>query len=466
MAEEPRYSRPMNGIWTPDALANGHLERARSSLASGRWDDALRELMEGFRRVQSIGSRGVPVPAAWPEADALLPGLSRAFQPGPAPRSSPGGPDVFVATRLYAVGGHTAVLNDYFRSSDAGQKHILLTGVAGDAGINHALGIRLGETARFIEICPVDGLVETTAWLRQRLGELRPRRVFLFHHPEDVPAVVAVAAYRADRCYVVHHADGAPSVGLSMPGFRVIDLAPFPAWFSRYMLGLENLYLPMAVDDPGPPASHPANPRLRTCTHGSAVKFTDRGPLAFATVVAAVLARTGGEHLHIGPLDESRMDLLGAAMEQEGVAPGKFIHLKRVPALVPAMREHRIDLSLGSFPTGGARGHIDMMSGGIPHVIYLDDPAHAAWKLHFLVPGARHWTGKRELLDLLDHATPDWLAGQSALMRARFLRDHAVGDFRRRLSALDDPEALPPVPSMPEDTPRVWRNAASIHALP
>ncbi len=453
----------MNGIWTPDPETSLHLARARAALSANRLEDALRALMDGFLRTQAASPRGIPLPAGWPAADRLLIDISRCFGQNPAPRSYPDGPDVFVATRLYSVGGHTAVLTDYFRSSDAGHKHILLNGMAGDASINKALGIRLGETAEAIEICPTAGLVETTAWLHRRLEELGPRRVFLFHHPEDVPAVVAVAAHGAQKCYIVHHADGAPGVGLHVPGFRIIDLAPFPAWFSRHMLGLENLYLPLAVDDPGPPPGRPPNKKLRTCTHGSAVKFTETGPCAFASVIASVLQRSGGEHLHVGPLDENRLELLRRALEREKISPDRFIHVKRVPTLVPVLREHRVDLSLGSFPIGGARGHIDMMSGGIPHVIYLDDPAHAPWKLHLLVPGARHWTSLEDLLALLDGASPEWLAGQSALMRAHFLRYHDARDFGIRLATLDYPTALPPVPSMPAETRDIWLSAAGGH---
>ena len=450
----------MSGIWSPDHQAEDHLARARTALSDHRLEDALHGLMEGFRRVQAAPPPGVPLPAGWPEADALVHEVAGHFQRIEMRRSSAVGPDVFVATRLYAVGGHTAVLNDYFRASDANRKHILLTGLAGNASLNQALRIRLGDTAEAIEVCPFPGLVETTSWLMDRLEHLAPRRIFLFHHPEDVPAVAAVAASGLEKCYMVHHADGAPSVGMHMPGIRLIDLAPFPAWFSRHMLGLDNIYLPLAVDDPGPPPVRVANNRLRTCTHGSVVKFVDHGPCPFAAVIARVLVATGGDHLHVGPLDDDRRKSVADALEAHGIPLDRFLHLKRVPLMVAALREFQVDLSLGSFPIGGARGHIDMMSGGIPHLTYLDDPAHASWKLHLLVPGARHWTTMEDLVKLLESASLEWLAEQSSLMRGHFLRYHDACDFRRRFAALDDPTDLPPVPLMPAETRQTWLAAA------
>ena len=459
MAAEPISNQPMNGIWEPDEETKAHLMRARGAFSRGEMEESLRHLMDGFLRAQSAAPRGVPLPAGWPEADEVTLGIARSLGGQNPPLASPDGPDVFVATRLYAVGGHTAVLNDYFRASGAERKHILLTGMAGDAGIGKSLRLRLASTADAVEVCPQPGRVDTMEWLLRRLRELSARRVFLFHHPEDVPAVAAVAGAGMGPCYLVHHADGAPSAGLHMPGFRILDLAPFPAWFSCRMLGLENLYLPLAVDDPGPPPPRPPNEWLRTCTHGSVIKFADDGPCAFSSIIPLVMATTGGTHLHVGPIDEFRRNLLREALEQQGIPPDRFVHLKQVPSLVPAMREHGVDLSLGSFPIGGARGHIDMMSGGIPHLTYLADPNHAPWKLHLLVPGARHWSTPEDLIRLLRAADAPWLAGQSALMRGQFLSRHNMADFRHRLRSLEEPGALPPIPAMPENTRTLWLTA-------
>ena len=351
------------------------------------------------------------------------------------------------------------MLDDYFRASEASRKRILLSGMAGEASLTPALRARLGPTAEAVEICPVPGLADTTAWLSQRLGQLCPRRIFLFHHPEDAPAVAAVAAFGAEKCHLVHHADSTPCVGLHVPGLRLIDLAPFPAWVSRQVLGLATLYLPLAGADPGPPPVRRPNDRLRTCTHGSAVKFADHGPCAFASTVARVLAATGGDHLHIGPLDDDRRNSLRRALEAAGVSPDRFTHIKHVTSLVPALREFGLDVSLGSFPVGGARGHIDMMSMGIPHLTYLDNPSHAPWKLHLLAPGACHWSTQDGLVKLLAEASPEWLAAQSALMRRHFLLHHDARQFRSRLAALDDVAALPSVPPMPASTRASWAAA-------
>jgi hypothetical protein len=243
-----------------------------------------------------------------------------------------------------------------------------------------------------------------------------------------------------------------PCCGLFVAGVRLIDVAPFPAWFSRHMLGLDPIFIPMGVRDPGrrlqsePRSPEPGPALLTTVTHGTPVKFADDGPVAFAHTIAHVLTVTGGRHIHVGPIPKPRLARLRAALQQYGIAGARFEHVKWVPSLAPFLVESGIDLSLGSFPLGGARGIVETLAAGTPHVWFLPDPSHAPWRLHLQYPGAASWSNLVELGSLLHAAGPDWIRSQAGEARAWFLERHSFEGFRSRLASLPDslPETGPP----------------------
>ena len=84
-----------------------------------------------------------------------------------------------------------------------------------------------------VHVCPHQERLPALRWTMEKVREIRPRRAFLSHHPEDAIAIAAVQADAACAWFLVHHADRQPTAGLHVPGLELADLTPYTAEFSR-----------------------------------------------------------------------------------------------------------------------------------------------------------------------------------------------------------------------------------------
>ncbi len=406
----------------------GELTAASGAVARGDIDTALGHLHRGFAVAVDASFPGRPVPMAWPSGDRMIGavagllrkrGSSGGSPPLDVDGGSDSGPDVFVATRFYGIGGHTALLVDYAAASSADGARILLTGCGGsEPALSGSAATRLGALADSTEIAPDVSFGERAEWLVRRLRELRPGRVFLFHHPDDATAVAGVMAADVPACFLVHHVDSTVCSGLFCEGVRVIDLLPYATSFSREVLGLSAIGIPLGVPDiEFDPVSTRVDDGVITATNGSSKKFLFDGPLALPGMIARILDVTRGRHFHIGPLSDKRREMVVSALSERGVPADCFVPLGNVPNLAVALREHGVQISIVSFPFGGARATIESLMAGIPQVWHSPERLHDHWRLHLKYPSAEIWRRPSDLEELLGRVTPDWIADQSHASR-------------------------------------------------
>ena len=249
------------------------------------------------------------------------------------------GGDVYLATQLYANGGHTALIGDFIRAQDA-MPHIIVTNVSkhNKLALPDSILERLGVGAEQVTILSGTAtLLEKMEQLMKVLLRLRPRRLFLFHHPEDPLASAVAQPELAGQCIMVHHADGTPSFGLHLPGVQLIELNPIATAMSR-QAGLEPACLMLTSPDPGPrPHGFLQRGKLVTASSGSQHKFTKPYAFGYGETLAKVLTTTGGWHLHIGPLDAATLGKIHATLEAEQVSPNRFIHVPWAPSVAACL---------------------------------------------------------------------------------------------------------------------------------
>lgn len=391
------------------------------------WNAVLSDYLERMRllhRQPELGRRALGV-AGW---DWRLWRAGREWlrqnpvAPGPAPATAGG--DVYLATQIYAQGGHTALIGDFVRVLDGaggGNSHVIVTNIIGHnkqsvaENIRHRLGVPPGNIVVLDGPSPAGRMEQ----LFRLLLALQPRRLFLFHHPEDPLACVVAHPDCAPERILVHHADGTPSFGLYLPGIRLIELNPIAAAMSR-LAGLDPAWLPLTSPDPGPrPVGFLARGNLVTASSGTQYKFTRPHPYGYAETLGRVLQTTGGWHLHVGPLDGEILAGIHQALDRANVAADRFIHVPWAPSLVNCLWEHGCDLYLSSFPVDGARTNIEVFASATPHLRHTtkpDDP----W-----IDGGLTWQTWDDLADTLGAmASRDALAERSLRMRAAYDQYH------------------------------------------
>lgn len=351
--------------------------------------------------------------------------------------SFPMGGDLYLATQLYANGGHTALIGDFVHALGAGGMHsrLILTDI--NTRCPHPLPAeiieRVGLPAENITILAGPSLDERLDQLMERIQAQKPRRLFLFHHPEDPLASIVSQPEFAEQRFLVHHSDSSPTFGLHLPGMQIIELNPIAAAMSR-LLGLDSALLPLCAEDPGPRSGgFLRNGHLITASCGSQHKFTSSFFYTYPETVALVLRTTGGEHVHIGPLSAATLRQIHGALAERQIPACRFIHVPWTRSVSACLWEHGCDVYLASFPVDGARTNAEVLASATPHLRF----SHRAED--FWIEGAQTWRTWEELtVRLRELACEEVLAEKSHLMRQAYKDQHHPDIFALTLRDIVD----------------------------
>jgi hypothetical protein len=397
----------------------------------------------------------------------------------PAPPAEKGGDrrplDLFVASELYAGGGHTALLGDYMAGTGDRRRLLALTDV-----MNRAADIpwsRLGIAQEEAAVCRDRSLLGKSLWLMELLARHRPERVFIFTHPQDSAAIAACQPLRGAEFFFIHHVDRLPSLGAFAPGMIHIDVTPFCFSCCRHAGGHDNnRYLPIVAADLGARrlAGPEAKPRpLLSAACGSAIKFRlDRSDL-YGRALATILAAGGGEHLHIGELPPEQLAGLRAALKDRGIDPARLHHIAYTPSLWRCLDEEGVDLYIGSLPDRGARAYVEAMGSATPAIWHVSHEQRRFHDTHMKYPEAAVWQDFEELTRLIRSIDAQWLQHQSQAARRQFERWYHPDLLARQLSGPALQGCMPPAHDAGAGEPRLialkdlpasWRDRFKAHA--
>lgn len=372
--------------------------------------------------------------------------------PVPATGGAPEAPRpvVFVASRLQASGGHTAVLADIARITGR-PAHILLTGVGGRTDLA-AVGHRFGGVPDLkFETAPRTSRVGRLRWLQARLRALRPDTVWLFNHHQDSVAVAGVQPGQGYALKYLHHGDHHLCLGVRLDFGAHYDPHAM-GWRNcrEALLRTDNLYLPMAVPAPAQLAA-PAGTRngpLVTCTAAGRNKIEHDYWPAYAEVIASVLARTGGSHLHIGRLTARYRWRIRRALLRAGVPLARFRYVPYVPSVALALQREGVDVYLSSFPYPGARTLVEAMAAGLPIAVHDHSGSRFLGALDMAPPESCVWSEPRELLSFLETVDRLELARMGEGSRRHYCAYHTPEAMEAALREGAGPAAVPlsPIP--------------------
>jgi hypothetical protein len=345
------------------------------------WNDSLYRLRAQRAAIGHHPKLGA-MACGWKEGDEKLLSLGReclAFGPQ-KPAASAQGPDVFIATALYRIGGHTALIGDLVRAlaqiSPETSPRLIVTNANEEhtGALTPEIIARTAVDPDKIDMLPGPEAADRLEQLLARLCELRPRRLFLFQHPDDPVACAGVQRKIGGETFLVHHADSVPTFGLHVPGIRVVDLTPGAAAMSRAQ-GLDAALLLLTAPDPGPrPITFLQRGKLVTASSGIGHKFKSQHRYTYADAVGVILRTTRGWHVHIGPLDDSQLSEIRESLRKDRVGAEQFIHVPYARSLAASLWEHGCDLYFSSFPVGGARTNAEVSASATPHLRFSGRP--------------------------------------------------------------------------------------------
>lgn len=344
---------------------------------------------------------------------------------------------VFVATHIYATGGHTAVLEDFIRLSGDGPKHVVFTGAARLWDRRAALR-RFAGSGCTLWFAPRGSLSGKLKWLIGRLVEFAPRRLFLFNHHQDAVAIAAAQPGLAAETVFYHHGDHHLCLGVHLPHAVHVDFHPMGFHNCRSSLGIaDNVYCPLTVRDLGTEVTRrvPGPDGLLSCTVANWNKIELEYPYPYREIVPEFLRRTGGRHLHIGKLSASVVHAIRKRMRALGLSPERFEMATGVRNVWSELLARGVGVYLCSFPYGGARAAVEVMGAGVPLIAHLHYRSPFLGAADATYPGSLRWRTPEQLWEIVRSLTPEVLADHARQAREHYEthhREELLGEFLSR----------------------------------
>jgi hypothetical protein len=344
---------------------------------------------------------------------------------------------LLIATELYALGGHSRVLEDV--SHEAPNPVILLTDLFHSYSDNPATAAAL--QTRFahatVIVLPSGSYWDKCKMLRRMALEMNPRDILYFGHHQDPIPYVSTLCLTAPAKLLIHHADHNASLGCTLADVAHVDLSEGVREVCAAHLAQPAHLLPLYVPDLGvkifPAVQGSA---FSVVTSGHPAKFARGGPLALQSLVQATLSAVQGAHHHIGPMDEAWITEIRAHLSANGIDHQRFIHHGMVPSLWSTLKTLDAAVYIGSAPSGGGRAAIEAQGCGYPVVFFDGGPASGLCTNEGLYANCElRWSTTDELVQMIISIGPVHGA-LSEQARRLYLDKHSRAPFQNSLRRL------------------------------
>jgi predicted O-linked N-acetylglucosamine transferase (SPINDLY family) len=453
----------MNSISDTPRPDTSQTQCIETALAAGDWPHALERL--GALAKSQVKLRANKAGFFLDEIDPLCTRMAHEIAGDFPVSSNPVGFDrpanIYLVTEIYHSGGHRKLIEQIIAARPDERHIVLFTGAMEDS---RSFGMKAIVEAGGFPIYPDPALdhFDRLLWLREKLASFAAQRLFVFHHPEDVLAAIALTEFSGDygpRAYVVHHADTVASVGVDLPlathlAIRTEQQQQIKALRPQYRVHLLPLvYAPENLK----PSIKPEIKRiiasgtrtfmgtgsLNTATCGGMHKFHGEDTLSLPNVLASILMTTRGQHYHIGAVSAGMQGKIEDALSQAGQSLDRLTLIGEVHSVAETLVANDVDLFVTSFPSGGGLTVVEAAYAGLPIAVY----GGAGDEVGRYIAGLTHapdevlvWETVEGLEDALRGF---WKKGgvarleeMSAASQKWFEQGHSWARFHRRLHAL------------------------------
>ncbi|WP_323690105.1 hypothetical protein [Rhizobium sp. AN95] len=335
---------------------------------------------------------------------------------------------VILATELAKAGGHVELIKDYIRSGEFPAPITLVLTDCFDR-IDDVLSNEFSQTFGIsVVTVKAKDSKQRVDLLTRRLKELCPQKMLLITHNQDSVMIVAALIHTAPEMFFIHHADHHLCLGVTCEEFIHVDVAQFAYCNCRNSLkNHDNRYWPIVFQGHCSARSpvFELSAGLTTCAVGREEKFEAGGyTYDYFKIIPEILHSTGGTHIHVGPLQQERLEEIHARLAQLGIDASRFYHVPWVASVATALTEYSVDMYLVSFPYGGAKSVIEAMAAGIPVLAHKNYRSLLTSSYFVAYPECYSWANTAELFKLLKEVTEDDLSRHSVMSRVFYEQNY------------------------------------------
>lgn len=338
----------------------------------------------------------------------------------------------YIVTKLQKSGGHTRVIEDFIKAEPGARHVILSTEIHGASDADYLTSVLAKQGNVVFEQAPKGNYQQRLSWLQERLLEIHSKKVYLFNHHQDSVAVAAIQPEMKLDAWFYHHGDHHLCLGVYLPHLGHIDPHPMGYHNCRDVLGIDNAYVPLTVEDQGKrPIEWPffQDGYLTTCTAARSNKVEIPYFISYLDLVPSLLHATGGKHIHIGRLTPWALLKIRWRLKRRGIKPERFVYVPWVPSVWKALHSYRVDLYVASFPYGGGLTSIEAMGAGISVALHRHIFSRMLSGIDLAYPGAFSWRFPDDLIKYCTSLTASDLERASCLARQQYETFHSTLDI-------------------------------------
>jgi len=352
----------------------------------------------------------------------------------------------YIVTKLQNSGGHSRLIGDFIKARPDAQHIILSTELAGKSDAESVLGRLSKKDNIAYEPAPKHSYQKRLTWLQTRLLEIHPDKVYLFNHHQDSVAIAAIQSGMELDAFFYHHGDHHLCLGVYLSHLKHIDPHPMGYQNCRTVLGVENIYVPLTIDDRGDrPQDRPffQDNKLTTCTAARSNKIEIPYFISYLDIVPQIIINTSGKHIHIGRLTPWALRRIRRGLKHYGLQQDRFVYTPWVPSVWNALHDYDVDLYIASFPYGGGLTLIEAMGAGIPVALHRHLFSRVLSGIDLAYPDAFSWRSPNELFEFLSNMTAEYLESNSRCARNQYHTFHRPEYLEQFLSGKDTYELTP-----------------------
>ncbi len=351
---------------------------------------------------------------------------------------------IYLATEVYELGGHTRVMLDFIHAQPKSRHILILTNTLNKTKESQKTALSWFEVLG-VEVVWLEDqlLLARLLKIQSLLIAQKPSKVFLLNHHQDAVLVAGCQPGLAKHFIYYHHCDHAFALGMYVSHFEHVDLSPKVFHTCREKLGLNNYYLPLAIQDRNNidrKVSFFQSGSLRTASSGMSLKYISSDPEDYFYMIAIRLAELPGTHIHIGYIEDNIKYRLQKLCIERGVDLARVICIPWVESLWDALYEWNVDVYIPSFPLGGGRAAIEVMGAGIPIAVRDLKQLNELNGIDIFYPEVYRWSHIDELIKLLRGLNNLCLSKASKNARRWYEKSHQFHQLEQSLAGL--PERL------------------------
>lgn len=271
--------------------------------------------------------------------------------------------------------------------------------------------------------------------LSSLISNISPSRMYLYDSHDDLYPFAAIQPGPCVNICLFSYDHGFVS-GISSPNLdNIISKRPLDYEMLSNRFGDKVMYIPAWNRSSSRPdfIYKPFNGHDKLITACGAARFyklQSTYGISYVDAVLAILARTGGQHFHYGPMPDEELERIQSFISENGLREDAFIYTQWAEDPVALLTDNHVDLFLEPFPIVSYKITMDVQMCGIPILAYNGLTRMSI--VDFTYPDSLKWSSKSELLDIVSSLDSETLMRHSVKSKEYFLSHHssdAVGGY-------------------------------------